>query len=437
MKNDMIYRALEYVDETYLEAAADAIQSRTKPRLIRRWALTAACFLLIVTVGLLPLIPRLAEEPPIPDEGMVISATDIAAIFNVQYDSVATTSYQKVYAPDISVLSLSPLPDTEYVSLYEYIDVKVPLDLESYTEHTGIMMEKISKSLNISVPNYEIKYGNYSSGSRYSTIIIEPSDYNISTFQLPAYDAVHIYHDSNNPKPVTLDGETVSVRQTQSDEEIIESLSGIRDKLFTLFDVSFTDVRVVRRYNSYSSHGVAHLYVYFYNASDHPLNDISPKTPYSDYLFLDFDNFVNYSGDMVSDDILYDVWISYYKYRTTPESRYRELGQKRLLPLKEAEALLEKGYTFGGHTCPLCMAAQTPIDFSDYDYVSLEYVKNTTYSSQTNLWLPFYTFYKDIGESENGNRIYAKTYVPAVKVQGLDEYFKAQESNHPKTSDVR
>ena len=46
------------------------------------------------------------------------------------------------------------------------------------------------------------------------------------------------------------------------------------------------------------------------------------------------------------------------------------------------------------------------------------------------LFIPFYAFYKNIGRSENGNLIYAKTYVPAIEVSGYKEYFESQEANH-------
>ena len=42
----------------------------------------------------------------------------------------------------------------------------------------------------------------------------------------------------------------------------------------------------------------------------------------------------------------------------------------------------------------------------------------------------FYAFYKKNGTSENGNEIYAKTYVAAIEVSGYKSYFKKQKDNH-------
>lgn len=95
-----------------------------------------------------------------------------------------------------------------------------------------------------------------------------------------------------------------------------------------------------------------------------------------------------------------------------------------MLTLSEAEALLSKGYVFGGHGCTLCMANQPAVDFSDYDAVSLEYVAAPDSPGQkSRLSLPFYAFYKYIGENEYGIPTYAKTYVPAIEISGLEEYF--------------
>jgi len=50
--------------------------------------------------------------------------------------------------------------------------------------------------------------------------------------------------------------------------------------------------------------------------------------------------------------------------------------------------------------------------------------------TQASYGIPFYAFYKQIGTAENGNLIYAKTYVPAIKVRGYEEYFESQIQNH-------
>ena len=71
------------------------------------------------------------------------------------------------------------------------------------------------------------------------------------------------------------------------------------------------------------------------------------------------------------------------------------------------------------------MQEQEKVDFSDYDHVGIEYVQKATYEEFTNEYYPFYAFYKEI---EDGK--FARTYVPAFRVSGVEEYFRSQESKH-------
>ncbi len=77
------------------------------------------------------------------------------------------------------------------------------------------------------------------------------------------------------------------------------------------------------------------------------------------------------------------------------------------------------------------MKAQDKISFYDYDFVDMEYVwgfdQNT---GAPTIVIPFYAFYKKIGNSANGNEIYAKTYVAAIEVKEYDDYIKEQEGKH-------
>ena len=150
-----------------------------------------------------------------------------------------------------------------------------------------------------------------------------------------------------------------------------------------------------------------------------------------EYICISFDNYSNYAGDTVSDGILTKAVIYYSKARDNSDE-YSLAAKIKTISLQEAEALLYKGYVFGGHSCPLCMAMQDKISFEDYDYVDIQYVFGYDYAlDKPTFSLPFYAFYKKIGTSENGNSIYAQTYVSAVKVSGYDEYFEDQKCEPP------
>ena len=85
--------------------------------------------------------------------------------------------------------------------------------------------------------------------------------------------------------------------------------------------------------------------------------------------------------------------------------------------------MLEKGYVFAPG-CEACISMQPGVDFSDYDYVSFEYLQDAEAGS--NWVLPFYAFYKKIKDNPNGTVTYAKTYVCAMEVPGLEAYFNSQ-----------
>lgn len=223
---------------------------------------------------------------------------------------------------------------------------------------------------------------------------------------------------------LSLYGQKIQVDQTQSDEEIIESLAEIKQSLFKMFGVSFQDVKIGRYYSYDSEYGVGGLRVYFYNESAHLLQKDGGLI-ISDYIELDFDNCENYKGDVVSKTVLENVTVSYVHYRVSALERYPAVSTARKVSLEQAEEWLSRGYVFGGHSCDLCMAAQDKVDFSDYDFVELNYV----YFEEA--VLPFYTFYKQLNPAtETRHAEYGKTYVPAFEVTGMEEYFASQQANH-------
>ena len=44
--------------------------------------------------------------------------------------------------------------------------------------------------------------------------------------------------------------------------------------------------------------------------------------------------------------------------------------------------------------------------------------------------VPIYVFYKYKNNAENGNKVYAKTYVLAISVSRCEEYFESQKQYH-------
>lgn len=142
----------------------------------------------------------------------------------------------------------------------------------------------------------------------------------------------------------------------------------------------------------------------------------------------DFD-FVNFFFNRIEISTEYDSYDG--KYYATSITQYHTenlkiAGVYKVISVKEAREMIEKGYFFGGHSCPICMAQNEPVDFNDEVYVDLIYMDGST----KGLSIPYYAFYQYIGKLENGMDEYAAIYVPAVKVEGMDKYFKDLAEQH-------
>ncbi len=411
--------------EKYVEQKDQLRQKKRSKTVWLHIGAVAACFALIICVGII--VPML--KVPTWDTAHY-SAKDISKLFSSNKDnSVSTNAYTKIYVPHEKYLHIDEIPDDKYLGVYEYTGKTKELDKNEFRDFINGILPKLSESIGVTVPKYDINEDNYSYGKSLS-VGASDGHYRIRASQSEAYCSLYFYSWGDADKKIIIDGETVQIDQRLSDEEIIKSIKSIKNKLFDIFNVSFSDVKIRRHFDGYSDHGASSIYIYFYNESAHPLNKSEGK-PVSDYICISFNNSYNYSGDIVSDDILTVSDIKYKKNRTDIAKEWTLIGNAKRISLKEAEALLYKGYVFGGHSCSLCMAEQEKISFDGYDFVDIEYVCGyDDKTSKKTVGIPFYAFYKKIGTAENGNLIYAKTYVAAIQVSGYDEYFESQKTEH-------
>jgi len=430
MKREEWNESLNHIDadiiENYVEQKEEYIAKNKRKRMWLKIGAMAACFCLFLGAVINPNLFRSDDDVMIYDSVACeklyrFEADDIAAIFNSDVkDSVSTNAYTTLWTPDSKYLYIDPLPESEYLDIYQLWGSEKEGDKKEFAEFVDSFLPKLSKSINYSVPSYEID-----DEFRIST------DLNVFQRKYFIGGSQGSYENNFNfssfvPNVIKLDGETIQIDQHLSDEEIIDSLSSIKNKLFGIFNVSFSDARVLRKYNESLEYGVAKVYIYFFNEDAHALNSIQ-NIPVSDYICLCFDNIKNFADDNVSSTILDDASIRYFKKRLKTSSEFKITSKQKKISLEEAEELLYKGYVFGGHSCGLCMAAQNKISFEDYDYVDFEYV-----FGDNGCGIPFYAFYKKITPDwvENENEKYAKTYVPAIEVDLYEEYFEAQEQFH-------
>ena len=394
----------------------------------------AACFAVIVgAVMVVPTLWRMVTLPDVPTwDNPPYTAEEISKLFPMTLEGVATNAYTQVYVPDAKYLYIDEIPDDDYMNIYGYREIENELNQEEFKAFIDGILPPLADSLQVNVPQYQIEENHYDTGSTLS-VSMETGVYSIHTYQKTTGSTFRLYNISGWNRKIILDGETVQVDQRLSDKEIIESIQSIKSKLFDIFNVSFTDVRIIREYDGYSKYGAEWVEIYFFDEDAHPLN-VMRSRPISDYICISFDNNENYAGDIVSNGILTVPTIVYFDRHNDVMETYPVIAQAKRISLKEAEALLYNGYVFGGHSCPLCMAAQDKVSFDGYDFVDMEYVLGVdTKKGQPLMALPFYAFYKKIGTSENGNSIYAKTYVAAIEVGGYEEYFNSQKDEHKNT----
>lgn len=438
MKDSALMTSIAYLNDEYIAEAdptAAAPMKRLRRRLALRWTSLAAglcaAFLLAWHV-VVPYIRYMTlPEPPTYDHALY-TADEIGGLFDTYKDNGGTSSYTKVYVPSAAYLDISKIPSGEYIDVYRWGTDGKKLDEAELTAFTDGLLERFSRAVNIPVPAYDLEREEATS-YREACLEANIGKYGKDAYHLSAsQNETYHYFSVRSTSPlgeIALNGVPVEVDQTMTDAEIVASLGEIKAQLFSVFGVTFEDVKIIRYYDEYSEHGATNLSVYFYNAADHPLNEYLSR-PVSDNICLDFDNIENYSGDVVSDTVLSKVSIRYRQYRT--DQLYTVSKRVRMISLQEAEQLLYNGYVFGGHVCPICMSQQSKVNFEGYDFVGLTYVFGYRYKADDSPTegLPFYTFYKKIGRAQNGTDIYAMTYVPAVEVKGYEEYFEGQKKTH-------
>ena len=205
-----------------------------------------------------------------------------------------------------------------------------------------------------------------------------------------------------------LDGKTIILPEDVSYEEVYSVALEWLPHCQKYFGFKYDDIEVIDTSNGYKI-------IYYDSSQSYPYFYYGRPIMYTN-AFLRL-----YVCTFTDSGIITLSWIDYKSKNNT----FNEGDRFNTISLEEAEVMLEKGYVFGGHYCPLCMQEQETVDFSDYDHVGIEYVQKATYEGYTNEYYPFYAFYKEI---EDGR--FARTYVPAFRVSGLEEYFESQESKH-------
>ena len=396
--------SMEYIDAHLIELAeSPAAENRI---LWKPLVALAACLALILGITFFAFRENRA---------LILSADKIADIFEND-NLLGEYDILPVIVSGAHELPLNSLPDTKTVPLFNRNDNRMGNPTGELLQHQALLpiLERMCSSLGIAVPDMHANLYNYLGywiGGGVGTL----GQYDYFFVERPQ-EAEYRYGQYD----LCLDGEQVTIDQSQTNEQIIASLASVQQKLFAIFGVDFSDAKVIRKYGYHYTYGAESVTVYYYDESAHPLNEAC-SVPITDYIAISFDNEENWTGDPLSADALINAKIFYCHYRLTPKAHYQPIGKGKLISLQAAEELLAKGYSFGWR-CQECAAAQTDAGCTHYDYVSFGYVEDHDREG-TNPVLPFYVFYKKTGTAPNGNEIYKKTYVCAIEVTGLEKLF--------------
>ena len=431
-RNEKLHRSFELIEDDFI---VEASPQNAKPmvairhRIIKKVALIAACACLCVAA--IPLFFLFGKDEPVEEPPQIpvyddaqYSALDIARFISSKGIPMgtATTSYEKVYVSQDKELNIGTIPNEEYLTVYKIKESQKELDEAEFSTFATNILSRWYEKRNVPMQTFEISLQeSYSDPNDKSLRVAvnrkEDVHVNPMIAQHPHVNsATFAFEVWPIQGPFILGEAKLSMfDSTISDEQIIADLEPLKKELFYIFDVEFKDVTVNRRYFGGEKYP-SRITVKFYNSTNEFDNS-------SDNMTIVFNHY-----SKRTDASLPNIHISYDQYRddtTVP------LKKVKMISLKKAEELLCKGYVFGGHSCPICMSEQSPVDFEEYDYVNLEYVRG--YNEYSEL-IPFYAFYKYIGNDSGGNKAYAKTYVPAIEVSGYEEYFESQAKYHKQST---
>lgn len=429
---------MELADDKYIEETSE-YKKRNGGRALRISLIAAAIALAVLLPVIFITAAKLGggETPAVTDTertdatssgtdipgpgNHVYTAQEIADITSLKTLEGGTKIYTKVYAPSLDGLDYNcqPVPASDTVGMYER-----KIDGTANESEARAFINKylpaVCKNLGVSA-NYEIRYEEFSGSESYEANIDYESEknYYIVASSNSTCDGISFSRYYDDYEPVKFGGVDISVDRRQTDEEMISSLQPLRELLCDLFDVDLPDIYIIRNYADYTETDMSSLTVCIYDKTKN-VADIRSNI-YSDCIVLYFRNYRQTDSSIVSDGALNNATVSFYHYKKPAEEIYVKTADAHLISIEEAEELLHKGYVFGGHACPLCMAEQREVSFDEYDKVGLTYFNG----------IPFYAFYKDIGKAKyNDNRVYAKTLVCAIEVTGYKEYFESQKAYH-------
>lgn len=398
MKGEQISDALQMLRDDTIEETEQVRGGKRKPARRRIWTAAAVAACLCIVVG--AVVVQTAQNT---DDGR-ITAEKITEYSGEQILGGATETYITKQADALQDLMWSPIQDNSEVAVLPVYQPKTINNLNRYADEcTEFFAQELSDVLSVST---EVKEGSDIGHEKdfWRTDSISCNEWTATVRVQNTYGAVQAQYILAAPDGIPLLGTVVPV--DAGDEEILAVVSPILDVFNVVFGKNYKAQVVSRRTDTEQEW----VYVHAWENAGDPAQQM--YSTYMDYVYITFTN--TYASDK-SELHLCSAWHTVNELESISET------DTPLLSLAEAEEELEQGYIFLGHVCPVCVSMNTEVDFTDYDGVEIVYRGGTFFTYN----IPYYAFYKQTEEET-----FAVTYVPAVKVEGMEEYFKTQESWH-------
>ncbi len=399
MKAEQISDALQDLRPDLVEETAAVRAGKKKKTAHWKWAAAAAC--LCIVVGAVAVIGQRNA-----DDGR-ITAEKITEYSGAQMLGSSTKSYLTHTAEKLEDLMHSPIRDDSTVAALPVYRPKDVGDLNAYADdRTEFFARALADVLGGSG---EITTGKNTAVGKdfFRTDTILCTDLTAKVRVDNTSGAVQTQYILNVPEGAALLDTALPVGAGEealrgAAEQVLEVFGGIFDRDYQFRSVS-------RRTDDLGDGSYAEwVYVRAWESDKDPAQQLYNMC--FDYVYLTFTNSYGENPDVLQ---LVSAW--------TQIPELEPVSDTPLLSIDAAEEELEKGYIFLGHVCPVCLSTNTEVDFSDYDGVEIVYRSGMFYTYN----IPYYAFYKQAGEEK-----FAVTYVPAVHVEGMEEYFEAQEAWH-------
>ena len=412
MKGIQIFTSLSSVSNEYIEALApNHIPQKRHVGVVKRVVLVAACLvLLICTVFTLS---HFVNRPEGPIGGYSTDIGNLESLNNnSEQDSTTSFSVDDINdSSDISepVIESSDIENSD-ISGNTLNDESIEIPPINNNDNGDFTATEIAaffpKRMDASTNAYQVL--TFESLDNIMLGLL-PNGEQLSAFesQNVNFDYYEMEMGGTLKDSIYIDGKTIYLNKNCTYQEVYNSVLEILPYLQRKFGIEYSDIIVNKR----TSTDEYDVYIYDDEIKKDFYVDGRPMLFGESHISLSIGSRVN-PDEYISLNALF-----YYG----SSSKMKEIGSYKTISLEEVEALLNQGYVFGGHSCKWCMENQSDVDFSNYDKVGIEYVENP----ENKLVYPFYAFYKSIGDER-----YARTYVSAFNVCGLEEYFELQANNH-------